>query len=68
MRAATAPLNGSEAIVNTYFTDLVTDGTGAVLGAIAQGKDVSFMRIDAKPVVITTGILQPRHGWAVPGH
>lgn len=57
-----ALLDGAEVIVDTYFTDLVTDETGAVLGAVVQGKDGAVMRIGAKSVVIATGSFQNNRG------
>ena len=54
--------SGVEVILDTYFTDLVTDETGAVLGAVVQGKDGTVTRIGAKSVVIATGSFQNNRG------
>lgn len=51
-----------EVILDTYFTDLVTDEAGAVLGAVVQGKDGTVTRIGAKSVVIATGSFQNNRG------
>lgn len=51
-------IDGAETMLDTYFTDLIVDETGAVLGAVVQGKDGAVTRIGAKSVVIATGSFQ----------
>lgn len=49
---------GAEVILDTYFVDLIADETGAILGALVQGKDGTRTRIGAKATVIATGSFQ----------
>ncbi len=55
-------IEGSEVILDTYLVDLITDESGAVLGAVVQDKDGMRSRIGAKSTVIATGSFQNNRG------
>ena len=57
-----ALIDGAEVMLDTYLVDLIADETGAILGAVVQGKDGLRARIGAAATVIATGSFQNNHG------